>query len=492
MNSVLKIYTLLVFLFINVYASAQQDNTLFFMHELPQANFVNPAVPSTCKIFIGFPALSSVHANYSNTALTFKDAFSKRANGDLLYFNGDKIVSQISGKELITSDINLTLFTMGIHVNRYYLTFSVNEKVTTYNMIASDLLKLGWNGNTRYLGDEVSADGTRINGNSYHEFAFGASKDISAKWRLGVRAKVLFGLGNVYTPETRGSLFTDRNSFILSLLLKSKVNSSLPINVSVDEDGKVEDVTLRNDFTAKEYFLNFNNLGVGADVGFIYYKDEKTTFSGSLLDFGAIFWSKDVNSFVSEGMISYPGTTENGNFNNSDYLNQLTDSLRQIFTPVSSPGEFMSPLVPKIYFGVTHNISDHFNTGVLVRSEIYRNRLHPSFTLSANSFNYKILNASLSYTLQNGEYTNIGAGVGVKLGAVQIHIISDNIPGFFKLDNTRNANIRFGLSFVPGCDEKIVDEPVNTRGGGALPCYYSPYRKGKSRKAKRKVIKTFR
>ncbi len=492
MSKRLKIHALLTLLSINVTLFSQQDNTLFFMHELPQASFVNPAVPSTCKLFIGFPALSSVHANYSNTAFTFKDAFTKGANGDSLLFNMDKIVSQIGGKELITSDFSLTLFTMGIHVNKYYLTFSVNEKATTYNMIASDLLKLGWNGNTRFLGDEVSANGTRINGNSYHEFAFGASKDINSQWRLGARVKVLLGLGNVYTPKTRGSLFTDKNSFNLSLLLNSKVNSSLPINVSVDEDGKVEDIVFRNDFTAKEYFLNFNNMGVGVDLGFIYQRDDKTTISGSLLDFGAIFWSKDVSSFVSKGVITYPGTTKNGDFNNSDYFNQLTDSLKQIYTPTSTPGGFINPLVPKIYFGATHTISEHFNMGALMRSEIYQNRLHPSITLSANSFNYKTLNASVSYTLQNGEYTNIGAGVGVKLGAVQIHVVSDNIPGFFKLDNTRNANIRFGLSFVPGCDERISKEAVNAKGAGALPCYYSPYRKGKSRKAKRKVLKTFR
>ena len=492
MSKRLKIHTLIALLSINVVVFSQQDNTLFFMHELPQANFVNPAVPSTCKLFIGFPALSSIHANYSNTAFTFKDAFVNGANSDSLYLNFDKIVSQINGKELISSDVNLTLFTMGIHVNEYYLTFSINEKATTYNMISADMIKLGWNGNTRFLGDEASVTGTRVNGNNYHEFAFGASKHVGSKWRLGLRAKILFGLGNIYTPKTKGQLFTDKNTFVFNLFLNSKVNSSLPVDVAVDEDGKVEDVTFRDDVTVKDYFLNFNNLGVGVDFGFVYNRDDKTTFSGSLLDFGAIFWSKDVNTFLSNGAISYPGTTEGGDFDNSDYLNQLSDSLKQIFTPASNPTGFAGPLVPKVYMGVTRGLTTHVNVGVLVRSEFYRNRLHPSLTLSANTFSYKMLNASVSYTLQNGEYTNFGAGVGVKLGPVHLHVISDNIPGLFNLDNTRNANIRFGLSFVPGCDERVSKEPVNIQGGGALPCYYSPYKKGKSRKAKRKALKTFR
>jgi hypothetical protein len=128
-----------------------------------------------------------------------------------------------------------------------------------------------------------------------------------------------------------------------------------------------------------------------------------------------------------------------------------------------------------------------------VRSEIYHNRLHPSLTLSANTFNFKVFNASVSYTVQNGEFTNIGAGIGVKAGPVQLHLISDNIPGFFMLDNTRNVNIRFGLSFIPGCDEKVkpASKP-SSRGGGyskgirPLPCSYSPYKTQKSKKRRRK------
>ena len=34
---------------------AQQNNTLFFMHSFPEANFVNPAVQIDCGIFVGLP-----------------------------------------------------------------------------------------------------------------------------------------------------------------------------------------------------------------------------------------------------------------------------------------------------------------------------------------------------------------------------------------------------------------------------------------------------
>jgi len=479
MNRIL-LYILMTVMSFNVVFS-QQDNTLFFMHELPQANFVNPAVPSTCKLFIGFPALSSIAANYSNTEFTINDALTKRPGSDSLYLDLDNIVSNVRGKELITSDVDLTLFTMGIHVKQYYLTFSINEKATTYNMIPAEAMKLAWDGNTQFRGDQASVNGMRINANSYHEFAFGASKDLkNSSWRLGARVKFLFGLGNVFTPKTNGYLYTDKTTFALNLLLDSRVNTSLPIDsISTDENGRVTDIAFREDMTAKDYFLNFRNFGIGIDLGFINKINDKTTLSGSLLDVGAIFWNKDVNKFSSDGQVAYTGLGVSSDF---DSLQQLVDTLQYMFTPVYEPNGFSSLLVPKLYLGITRVVAKHLNAGVLIRTELYRNRLHPSLTFSANTFNYKTLNASISYTVQNGEFTNVGAGIGLKAGPVHLHLISDNIPGFFRLDNTRNVNIRFGLSFVPGCNERVSTEPSGPNGIRAIPCYYSPYKTGSRRK----------
>jgi hypothetical protein len=460
---------------------AQQDNTLFFMHELPQANFVNPAVPSTCKWFIGFPVLSSVHANYSTTAFAFNDALTNRPLSDSLYFNPDRVVNNLKGKELITSDINLTLFTMGVHHKDYYFTFSLNEKATTYNMVPAEMVQLAWDGNHPFAGQNVKANGLRLNGNHYREFAFGASKDMNDRWRLGVRMKVLFGLGNVYTPGTKGNFFTDQNSYALNLMLDSKVRSSLPIDVTTDENGQVSEVNFREDVSIMSYLFNFSNVGAGLDFGFVHRRDDRTTISGSLLDLGTIFWSKDVTTFESQGSFAYSGTGTDSNFDDLSF-NQMLDSLQQVFRPSPGSGGYLSPLVPKAYLGVTRNLNNHLNFGVLGRTELYNNRLHPSLSISVNTYAHEIVNASFSYTLQNGEYTNFGAGVGVKMKAVHWHLMSDNIAGLFNMANTRNVNIRFGLSLIPACSERI--KPVSSI--RALDCYYSPYKHtGKKKKRKR-------
>jgi hypothetical protein len=60
---------------------AQQSNTLFFMHSLPESNFINPAVQNGCKLFIGLPVLSSIHMHASNSGFTANQLLNKEPGG---------------------------------------------------------------------------------------------------------------------------------------------------------------------------------------------------------------------------------------------------------------------------------------------------------------------------------------------------------------------------------------------------------------------------
>jgi hypothetical protein len=424
------------------------------MHELPQANFVNPAVQSNCKLFIGFPALSSIHINYTNTAFSFNDAFTTTTKNDSLYLNIDNIVSKLDGTEIISTDVDVTLFTAGMYVKDYYLTLSINEKGKVYNTIPGDMIKLGWNGNTSFIDENALISGLRVNANNYHEIAFGVAKTIDSKWQLGAKAKILFGLGNVYTKKTKGHIYTDHNFFAVNLNLNSNINSSLPISVITDNTGNITDVQLKDDFSVQSYLLNFSNYGMALDFGFIYKENKDITISGSVLDIGTIFWNKDLNNFLIDGDILYEGPVEGSGFHDENYFDRFTDSLETVFMPELKSTYFSNPLVPKVYLGMTYNINKYFNAGILGRSDIYKNTVHPSLSLSLNSRNLKFVSFSASYTLQNGEYSNFGAGMGVKVGPIQLHIISDNIIGYFDLAETRNVNLRFGMSIITGCNKK--------------------------------------
>lgn len=479
----LKAHILLLGLMLSSSLAAQQNLTLFLMHDVPQANFVNPAVSYNCNWIVGVPALASFDTNYNNTAFSVDDVLKSKSGTDSLYFDFNKVVNDFSDTELLTSSIHYTPLYAGFWLKNNWLTFSITESVTTFNTIPKEAAELAWYGNTKFVGSEASLEGIRANGYHHREYALGLSRSVSDKLTLGIHTKLLFGKGSVYTPETDGGIRTNSRNFGLIVDLDTEVKTSFPIDVEIDDEGFVSDISMQDDIDWMGYMMNRKNLGLGFDFGFIYEYDELTTISGSILNLGIISWKTNVNQFKSNGEFEYTGTDSSTDFNNSDYVSELRDSLRHQFIPVPEANSFTSRLTPEMYIGATRELNKHLNAGAVFYSRFLRNKVQPALTLSANTQAYKRFNASVSYTAINGDFFNIGAGVGLKLGVVHLHAMADNAFGFFNLSKQRNLNLRFGLSIVPRCDEQKRKEATSNNGISAMPCYHSPY-KGDKKKRK--------
>ncbi|MCU4156018.1 hypothetical protein J1N10_08515 [Carboxylicivirga sp. A043] len=476
MQKALRYILLIMLVFSIKLTEAQQNLTLFLMHDVPQANYVNPAVSYQCKWIVGFPGLASTHVNYNNSAFSLNEGLRYDSSVDSTYFNFDQVVDNFNNTEIVQSSVYYTPLYAGFWLKNNWITLSVTEKITSYNTVPKEVAELVWYGNTPFVGRQASINGLRVNGLHFREYALGIARDVSERLTLGVHAKLLFGKGSVYTPKTQGGLTTNSNNFGLLIDLDTKIHTSFPIEVELDDEGYVENIELREDVDWMQYMMNKKNLGMGFDFGFIYQYDEKTTFSGSLLNLGLISWGSDLNTFVSDGVFEFTGTDSSTDFNSGDYAQELNDSLRHQFLPVPDNGGFTTRLTPELYLGATRTLTNHLNAGAVFYSRLQRNKLMPAFTLSANTYDYRRFNASLSYTAINGDYFNIGAGLGVKMGVFHLHAAADNLFGFFKLENQRNLNLRFGLSIVPRCDEPKGKQPKSKNGISAMPCYHSPYK----------------
>lgn len=457
---VIKIIVVICFLAVTIQPTvAQQDKTLFLMHELPQANIVNPAVGIKCKYYIGVPLLSSVHFNYSNTLGSVRDVLTAKSGSDSLKFDLQNIVNQTHKTDLISIEQQLTLLEFGYHWNHNYATFSIRENVNIFGTVPQDLIYLAWYGNTHFLGETASLKGLRVNFNHYREYNFGFSTDVNKQWRLGMRMKLLFGKSNIYTNQYNGSLYTDANTFAINTSAAYEVNVSAPINIAKKPDGTVDTISLQDNINWMHYMFNRQNLGLALDFGAIYHFNKQITFSASLLDLGTIFWRSDVHNGSASGSYSYQGQV-NGVGNNS----HVADSIQGKYKIRTGTNPYFSTLTPRLYLGATYLFAPHFNAGATFYSEILRNKIHPSLGVSINTVGFKIYSASLLWSAQNSTYANIGLGVGAKFGNAHFHITSDNVPAFFALDGTRNINLRFGVNLLFGCNSKKKLPPA------ALPC----------------------
>ena len=443
-------FSFLVFtlLFYSLPGFSQQDNTLFFLHNIPEANFVNPAVQIRCQQYFGLPLLTSLHLNANSTGFSYK-SFSPGAS----QIDVDKVVSKMHSWDYLSMELHYTPFAFGFMYDKnQYFNFAWTEKVETKVFFPKKLLLLAKDGNTQYVGDGLSTRNPGVKAIYYREFSFGYSTSYGRYSIIGGHAKVLFGLAGVFTKRKPVHLSTDQLTYNIDASWNPKVNTSLPLDISYDAQGTVSGVGL-GAISPVGFLLSFKNQGLATDFGFIY-KEDKITWSGSILDVGLIWWHDQTNRFENKGRVTFQGATLNDGMNSRDYVNSIQDSIENQFRFKVTKKGFVTLLNPRIYFGGTYPILKKVKVGALIRTELYPGRPIVGLTLSATAFSMKGSTISINYSVMNGSFSNLGVGFGFGGDRSQFFILSDNTMAFFFPESARNANIRFGFNFFIGCTEK--------------------------------------
>lgn len=421
-----------------------QEMTLFSMQNLPQTQFVNPAVQTQYDWIVGIPGLASTAVNYNNTMFSFDEVLTRNSTDDSYYLDMDKLVDNFEGIGLAQANVNYTPIFVGFRHKKDFFTFSITEKLNTYNTIPQSALELAWYGN---LNETASIASLRTNGYHLREYAFGISRKVSKQWTLGAHLKLLFGKGSFYMPRTNGYISTDHRNFDLYLEATTQLKTSLPIDISTDENGRVTGASLKSDFDPISYMTNSKNKGLGIDLGFTYEVNPEITIYGSLLNLGFVNWKSDTNILSIDEEVGY--TTSD------DILTEL-DSTINTLIPYVSQETYPSQLVPEIYLGGSYKVTEHLQAGLYTYARLMSNRIHPAFSASVQTHDYNRLSASLSYNIIDGDYSNIGAGIGYQVGFVHLHASADNLLGFTNIVNQRQLNLRFGLSITPRQDKTNI------------------------------------
>lgn len=466
-NQIRKISAAIICCFMIIsFATAQKiNNTLYHIKNVPQSHLLNPAIQPECKVYVGFPALSSIYLNYSNSSFAYNDII-KDGTG----LRKDSLVVDVNGfhdalktTNFISQQLEVSLFALGIRAKKMFFTLDVIAKQDFRFSFDKEMITFLKNGNSDYLGKTSNWGGLGLNTNYYHEIALGASKKINDKWTVGIKGKVLFGIANVHMEDSDLSVYTSPSGDKVILNSKQKIRANLPFkNVKLDKDGFVDDIKFR-DLDA-DFFTNTDNKGFAVDLGVTYQLDKKTKLHASILDLGAITWKTDGYEFSQDTSFTWKGAdwSQSGNSKDPNYkeiedvFEDLTDSISDAFRFKDKVGKYSVGLPAKIYFGGTHDLSKKVNVGAICRTEIYNGKIRSALSLSTNTRFFRNLSASLSYTIANNTYTNFGFGLAAKLGPFQLYTITDNFMAGLDPNNTQFTNIRFGLNMMFGCRNKKV------------------------------------
>ena len=225
---------------------------------------------------------------------------------------------------------------------------------------------------------------------------------------------------------------------------------------------------------------------MAVDIGATYRLLDKLTFNASLIDIGGIGWKNDLYEYTldkTKANYTFSGinATDLVNGTASDYMDAQVDSIKNNFKlQEGTTTSFRTPLPAKMFLGANFELMKSLSVGTVFFAEKFQGRFSPGWTTSLNHHLGRVISTTLSYTMSNRSYNNLGAGLSFNFTPIQLYIVGDNllrIPSSLivqkNLNNYINTaqviNVRLGLNIVVGWDKgekaKIGSKPkaVNTK-----------------------------
>lgn len=459
-NITLKLIGILI-TFLGWFSSNAQDPmALYYLENVPQSNFVNPAMAPRSNVFIGVPGINSIYFNFQ-TDIPAHVLFQQSNEGTISLldqdFDYDLLYKKLGkGANIRTYEL-ISPLSFGFRNKIGYFTFSMSEKVKMNMFLASDFFKLTDEGIV--TGSSFDFSNTGFDAQLYTEYAIGYSKNIDERLRIGGRLKLLQGLASIksdfhtMTMKSQVSEIHGKND-AFELQLQGDLYSSGPLELSINEDGIVDTIKLADDFKDfdavsifKNYGTNFKNLGFAIDIGATYQLNQDWSFSASLNDLGYIKWKKDLNSVHFNGTYNFVGINVDGS--NIDSISSAIqndiDSIKYAINYSSGNSKYSTNLGTTFHLGAEYHVNHVFSAGFLSRSSFDRNYFHQEFNFSGNLNLYQFLTANINYNFAlNGE-NYFGFGLGLRGGPVQFYLILDHIAATYT-----NYVIGDGETKVPG------------------------------------------
>jgi len=468
------IYKLVIFISFCLFAinvNSQQVNTMYFMDNVPYRNYLNPAFQPYSNFYLGFPVFGFSQFGVGNNSLTLKDFAFKDANGNPILFlnpNGsvDNFYNTLNAVTSFKTDVQLNLLNFGFRTGKAYWNFSITEKVDAQVGLPKDFMKLLLYGTPNMENNVYDLKNLGVDMSAYTEIGLGYAREINDKWNVGAKLKFLAGTANVNTAIQN----LDLNAGIEQWTLKGQgsMNVAIPGNLQIGNNFQSFNYTKPSGPTD---FIQPCGMGAGVDLGVTFKPVKELILSAALIDLGFINWNKNVNNvgFTTDYTFTGLGTIDAEK--NMD-PQVLSDSILTAFKNSSktsqSTNAYTTYTSPKLNVGIEYGFFDNkLSVGVLSRTIKHNDVYDEELTASINGKPIDWFDLSVSYSIFNGRMSNIGAGLGLRIGIIHWFLSADYIPlryasignpvslGPVTINpiapyNTKGINLAFGASFVFG------------------------------------------
>ena len=286
----------------SLHAMAQQLNSAYFTNDYKFRHTMNPAYGNE-QNYVSMPGFGNVNVslmgNFGYEDVIFDNPMFPSTSKDRLttFMNPyistpDALKGFNSGDNKILGDVSITVLSAGFKGFGGYNTIELNARTSFGMSLPYELFEFAKNtGNRTYNIGNISA-----NGQAFAELAFGHSRQINEKLRVGAKVKLLFGAG-------RGDVNIDNMKADLAADDKWTVSGHAKSEVSVKGfTYKTEEKEYKEEGRGTYQYVNdvdvdgagLGGFGLAFDLGGVYKINNDFTVSAALLDLGFIKWSNNM------------------------------------------------------------------------------------------------------------------------------------------------------------------------------------------------------
>lgn len=452
---------------IGFFAISQNKQILYGFDDIPQSLLVNPGLEVDQEMHIGIPLLSQIHFNGGSSGVTIYDIF-QDTNTDI----NDRIrnkIHQMKNSDFITANVQLGIVDFGWKSkNGTYFSGGIYQEMDFITYFPKDFAILALEGNSEYIGNTYNFSDIKAQGDLSTVYYFGLNKQVNRKLTLGARLKLYSSMFSFRSVDNSGYFVT--NSGEDNIYQHTIKNADLTLNTSgfaslkdSNENEQIKELLGRSFFGG--------NIGVGVDLGFNYEINKALKISASALDIGAVFNSKDVESYHAYGSYSLDGINLlfpalNEGEPTIPYYDNLEDEIDQQFKIDELQASYVQFRPVKVNAAMGYGFGKYYgykgcNYLRMAGRQYFKHHVglqiysifRPKAPQTAATLFYRrkftdFLTAKATYTVDSYSFTNVGLGISTNLGMVNFYVTADNLLKYGNLAKAKSLSLQLGLNII--------------------------------------------
>jgi len=410
--------------------SAQSDMMLYNFNAIPQVHHTNPAYPQQAKWYIGLPGISGISTHYHNSGFALVDIFEK---GTDINQNLAQLSNNLDERSQLNLNNRVELLGVGFKAGKGFVTLGATQNIDFKMDLPYQLFQILFSGNGSITNLDLNTfDLETINRTNF--YLGYQHKFLQDKLTVGLKAKYIFVQQHAYIERMNLSLRNDGN-YNIKATSDILIRTSGPSAFESFEDQEIMDIALPN------------NTGFAFDFGAFYQINDKFDVSASVLDLGSITYTSYNRDYVSEGTFDFEGVEidlSQDDFSNVG--NATADSLEKAFNFREEDGNtYTRSLMSQAYASFNYHLTPKHSFGALFHTRIWNGEMFNDYGINYVGRLSRTFQFTAGYSIINGTMHNVGAGFDLKLGAVQLYLMSDNVMAA-DYATVQTTNFRFGIN----------------------------------------------